>query len=186
MIEKIKHSKLNGVIEMFPKVFNDERGSFVKTFHNEVFSRHEMETKFKEQYYSISEKNVIRGLHFQVPPEDHSKLVYCPLGKVIDIVVDLRKGSPTYGEFDTFTLSSDQKNSIYIPKGFAHGFGTLSDKAILVYNVSTVYSPSCDSGILWSSLDIQWKIENPIVSKRDNEFISMKDFQSPFIFKEVY
>ncbi|MDW7973331.1 MAG: dTDP-4-dehydrorhamnose 3,5-epimerase [Thermodesulfovibrio sp.] len=170
-------------LELFPKILRDERGYFVKTFHFDVFQELGLETDFKEEYYSYSIKRVLRGLHFQIPPKDHVKVVYCIYGKILDVVVDLRIGSPTYGHYEMIELSSDKANMIYIPKGLAHGFYTLSDFAIVVYKVTTTYSPDHDTGILWNSLNIPWPDEKPIISRRDSGFIPFADFNSPFIYQ---
>lgn len=179
----LKPSKILGCFEIIPETFKDERGTFVKTFHESVFKENRLEINYPEEYYSFSHKRVLRGLHFQLPPMDHIKLVYCVLGKVFDVVVDLRVGSPTYGQFETFELSSEKANMIYIPKGLAHGFYVLSESAIMVYRVTTVYSPEHDTGILWNSVGIPWPDEKPIISKRDSEFKPFKDFKSPFIYQ---
>jgi dTDP-4-dehydrorhamnose 3,5-epimerase len=179
---KIRQTKIPGCLEILPQKLKDKRGFFVKTFHKDMFRKYLLETDFVEEYYSFSYKRVLRGLHFQVPPMDHVKLVYCISGKVLDVVVDLRIGSPTYGEFEMFDLSSEKANMIYIPKGLAHGFYVLSDNAIMVYKVSTFYSPEHDTGILWNSVGIPWPDEKPIISKRDSEFLSFKDFKSPFFY----
>ena len=177
---EIKQSKIEGCFEITPKIFNDERGSFVKVFHNKAFNQAGLESNFVEEYYSKSLKGVIRGLHFQTPPEEHVKLVYCIEGSVFDVVVDLRLGSKTYGKFETFTLNSKDANMIYIPKGIAHGFCSLSELSTLIYKTSTVYSPSQDSGILWNSVGINWPSEVSIISNRDKGFVDFKSFDSPF------
>ena len=179
----LKKSKIQGCFELQPKIFEDARGKFVKTFHEQEFSSRGLETKFEEEYYSISNKNVIRGLHFQLPPMDHIKMVYCVEGEVLDVVVDLRVGSPTFGQFEMFELTALKANSIYIPKGMAHGFCVKSEQAILVYKVSTVYAPDCDAGIHWSSVGIQWRTNNPILSVRDQEFPKFNEFVSPFSYE---
>lgn len=165
---------------MQPKAFDDARGRFVKVFHEQMFAEKGLETKFAEEYYSISHKNVIRGMHFQLPPMDHVKMVCCVQGEVLDAVVDLRVGSPTYGQCALFELSAAKANSVYIPKGLAHGFCALSDQAIMVYKVSTVYSPAHDAGILWNSVGIPWPITEAILSPRDQSFPTLTDFKSPF------
>ena len=119
-------------------------------------------------------------MHFQLPPMDHVKMVYCVEGKVLDAVVDLRKGSPTYGRFDLFELSAAKANSLYIPKGMAHGFCVRSERAIMVYKVSTVHSPAHDAGLLWNSMEIPWPIAEPILSERDAAFPRLDTFVSPF------
>ena len=177
---ELKPSKLAGCYELQPKAFEDARGRFVKVFHVPTFAAHGLETAFAEEYYSVSYKNVIRGMHFQLPPMDHVKMVYCVEGKVLDAVVDLRKGSPTYGRFDLFELSAAKANSLYIPKGMAHGFCVRSERAIMVYKVSTVHSPAHDAGLLWNSMEIPWPIAEPILSERDAAFPRLDTFVSPF------
>jgi dTDP-4-dehydrorhamnose 3,5-epimerase len=158
----------------------DQRGAFVKTFHREVFESLGLETRFDEQYFSVSRKNVVRGMHFQIPPADHNKLVFCCHGEVLDVLVDLRRNSRTYGLAASFSLTQDNGSVLYIPRGFAHGFLTLSDEAIMVYNCETVYRPELDTGILWSSLDFDWPVVEPILSDRDRGFPSLQTFESPF------
>ena len=162
------------------KTTSDKRGCFVKTFHKNVFSELGLETSFSEDYYSISKKSVLRGLHFQLPPHEHAKLIYCISGCIFDTVLDLRKNSSKYGEYDTFELSLDKANMLYIPPGLAHGFYVLSERATVVYKVSTVYSPKYDTGILWNSTGIPWPDKNPIISKRDSQFLKFEQFKSPF------
>jgi len=176
----LKPSKLSGCFELQPKVFDDARGRFVKVFHAEAFAAQGLKTDFAEEYYSVSYKNVIRGMHFQLPPMDHVKMVYCVEGEVIDAVVDLRVGSPTYGQYTLFELSAAKANSIYIPKGMAHGFCVRSEQAIMVYKVNTIYSPAHDAGILWNSVGIQWPTGNAVLSARDQGFPTLEQFKSPF------
>ena len=145
-----------------------------------MFAAHGLETKFTEEYYSVSHKNVVRGMHFQLPPMDHVKMVYCVEGEVMDAVVDLRVGSPTYGQYVLFELSAEKANSIYIPKGMAHGFCAMSEQAIMVYKVSTSYSPANDAGILWNSVGIPWPSSKVIMSARDESFLPLDKFASPF------
>jgi dTDP-4-dehydrorhamnose 3,5-epimerase len=177
---EINKSEIEGCLEIIPKVFNDDRGSFVKVFHDTAFQKAGLENNFAEEYYSKSLKGVIRGLHFQTPPDDHVKLVYCIDGSVQDVVVDIRVGSKTYGKFQVFNLNSNDANMIYIPTGMAHGFCSLSDSATLIYKTSTVHSPNNDSGILWNSIGINWPFENPIISERDKSFVDLHSFKSPF------
>jgi len=173
-------TQINYCFELQPNIFDDARGRFVKIFNETEFKSLGLETTFKEQYYSISKKNVIRGMHFQLPPFEHVKLVSCLQGSVFDVVIDLRAGSPTYGECKTFELTADKANSIYIPKGMAHGFCALSDEAILMYNVSTEYAPEYDSGVLWKSIDVSWPTHDAIISERDDNFVPFDKFESPF------
>ena len=167
---------IKGVYELIPNIHQDNRGLFIKTFHYDEFKKIGLDTNFKEEYYSISKKNVLRGMHFQLPPFDHNKMVYCIYGKVLDVIVDIRKNSDTFGKVISLELSSEKANIVYISKGFAHGFYTLSNKAIMVYKTSTVYNPKFDTGILWNSINFKWLNNNPIISKRDSEFESIKKF----------
>jgi dTDP-4-dehydrorhamnose 3,5-epimerase len=177
---ELKATKFSGCWEIVPRIFRDDRGYFIKTFHHDFFEQHGLETNFREEYYSLSHQGVIRGLHFQLPPYDHTKMVYCVQGRVMDVVVDLRKASPTYGQFALFDLSSEKGNIVYIPPGFAHGFEVLSESALMMYKVSTVYHPEADTGILWNSVGIPWQNQNPIISKRDQGFCYFNNFISQF------
>lgn len=176
----LEPSNLSGCFELQPKVLDDQRGRFVKVFHEAAFAAMGLATHFSEEYYSVSRQNVIRGLHFQLPPMDHVKMVYCVQGEVLDAVVDLRVGSPTYGQHALFELSAAKANSIYIPKGMAHGFCARSEQAVMVYKVGTVYSPAQDAGILWDSAGIPWPGAEAILSARDEGFPPLDQFVSPF------
>lgn len=174
---------LNGCYEIQPKIQNDDRGRFVKIFHLPEFAKLGLETDFQEEYYSISHEGVVRGMHFQRPEMDHSKLVYCASGTVFDVVVDLRVGSPTYAKSYSIELNATKANCLYIPKGFAHGFAAVSSQATMVYKVSTVYSPEHDDGVLWNSLDVNWPFANPTLSIRDSKFLPLDKFNSPFVYE---
>ncbi len=176
----LKPSKIAGCFELQPKTFEDARGRFVKVFHEQAFAALGLETNFAEEYYSTSHKNVVRGLHFQLPPFDHAKMFYCIQGEVLDAAVDLRVGSPTYGQYALFELSAARANSIYIPRGLAHGFCVLSEQAIMIYKVSTIYSPAHDAGVLWNSAGIPWPTTEAVLSARDAGFPALKSFVSPF------
>ena len=171
-----EESKLKGVfiISNFNAV--DDRGLFVKTFNKNAFNEANIDMEIRESFFSISNKNVIRGMHFQLPPHDHEKLVFVTLGKIIDVVVDLRKNSPTFQQHITVELSAENKKSIFIPKGFAHGFKSMEDNTMTVYNVATEYNPTADAGIHYDSFGFNWQIPNPILSKRDLEFQSLNEF----------
>jgi dTDP-4-dehydrorhamnose 3,5-epimerase/CDP-3, 6-dideoxy-D-glycero-D-glycero-4-hexulose-5-epimerase len=160
----------------------DERGTFVKTFHDTSLQAAEIDFVLQESYFSTSKKDVIRGMHFQMPPHHHSKIVFCPLGAILDVIVDLRVGSPTYGHHASQILSADNHKGFYIPKGFAHGFKSLTDGAITYYLVSSEYSKAHDVGIKYSSIGFDWEVQHPIVSDRDRSFPTLKDWRSPFIY----
>ncbi|HHP7244074.1 MAG TPA: dTDP-4-dehydrorhamnose 3,5-epimerase [Elainellaceae cyanobacterium] len=178
---KINQTQISGCYEIQLKFFEDHRGRFVKTFHQDIFAEHGLESHFAETYYSVSPRNVLRGLHFQVPPKEHTKLVHCVQGEVLDAVVDLRVDSPTYGQYATFHLSAEQGNLVYIPPGLAHGFYIMSEHAVVMYQVSTVYAPGHEHGILWNSAGINWPSHDPIISEKDSGWRSLSEFQSPFI-----
>jgi len=154
----------------------------VKSFSLPFFEEHHLCTAFAEQVYSTSHRNVIRGLHFQIPPEECVKLVHCVAGKVTDVVVDLRAGSPTYGKYALFELNEEQANEVYVPAGLAHGFYVHSDSATVVYGISRPFSPTCDSGIRWDSADIPWPTTTPDVSVKDRNLPPLSSFNSPFLF----
>jgi len=181
---ELKPTKIPGCFELLPRVHKDIRGRFVKVFQKDFFKQNGLETCFSEEYYSFSHQGVIRGMHFQLPPCDHVKLVYCVSGEVLDVVFDLRKESPTYGHFEVIKVNASMANCVYIPKGLAHGFYT-SSQAIMVYNVSTVYSPHYDAGILWNSFGMVWPIADPIISARDQSFPAFDVFDSPFSYKTM-
>jgi dTDP-4-dehydrorhamnose 3,5-epimerase len=161
---------------------NDERGIFVKTFNKNIFNELNLNFEIRESYFSISKKDVIRGMHFQLPPYDHDKLVFVPKGAIIDVVVDLRKKSPTYGKYISVELSEKNKKSLIIPKGLAHGFKSLFDETITVYGVSTEYDPNSDYGIHYNSFGFDWKSKHPLVSTKDSALIGFSDFSinNPF------
>jgi dTDP-4-dehydrorhamnose 3,5-epimerase len=184
----IRPTSIPGCLEINPITFIDNRGAFIKTFNADTFKSLNLETNFVEEYFSISVKNVLRGLHFQLPPKDCVKIVYCMLGEVIDVILDLRIGSPTYGQHEVFNLNDRNASILYLPSGIAHGFYTKSDRAIMMYNVSQTYSTELDTGIHWNSAGINWIDSYPIISERDDNFIALDLFESPFKFnqQEVY
>ncbi len=161
--------------------FRDDRGAFVKTFNDNAFQEMAaINFELKESYFSFSKKDVIRGLHFQMPPHDHAKIVFCPKGAILDVIVDLRKDSATFGQYEANILSEENNKAYYIPKGFAHGFKSLQDDAMTYYLVSSGYHQASDTGIRWDSIDFDWQCEQPIISQRDRSFLSLTEFDSPF------
>jgi dTDP-4-dehydrorhamnose 3,5-epimerase len=178
----LSQAAIPGCFEIAPRVLDDARGRFVKVFHRDAFAELGLSTDFAEEYYSRSHKGVVRGMHFQTPPHEHVKLVYCVQGEVFDVVLDLRRGSPTYGKAASFRLSAECGNYLYIPKGLAHGFCALTEDATMVYKVGTVYAPQHDSGVLWNSIGIDWPVDEPLVSARDAAFAPLSQFESPFVY----
>ena len=162
------------------QIFGDSRGAFIKKYNSELFEENGIFFELQEQYYTLSQKDVVRGMHFQIPPYDHSKLVYVIRGSILDVAFDLRKGSDTYGKCFSFVLNGQENTSLFFPKGFAHGFKSLEDNTLMMYNVSSGYHKECDCGISWDSIGFDWDIENPILSDRDKTFPAFKDFISPF------
>lgn len=173
-------TKISGLYLIKPKKFEDIRGKFIKTFHKETFEAHGLNVDFVESYYSVSKKDVIRGMHFQIPPHDHEKLIYVPFGSIMDVILDIRKGSPTYGQYVTQTLSAENGYMFYIPKGCAHGFLSLEDNANVTYMQTSMYAGDHDEGILYDSFGLDWNVLFPKISKRDGSFIEFKNFISPF------
>ena len=180
----INQTPFPGCFEIILPFHTDERGDFVKIFHEDAFRQRGLETHFPEEYYSLTRQGVLRGMHFQLPPHDHIKLVCCPYGEIFDAVVDLRVGSPTYGQYATFDINPKIAKLLYIPSGLAHGFYVLSESAFVLYKVSTVYSPDHDTGILWNSANIPWPDTNPIISARDKAFPPLSNFKSLFVFQK--
>lgn len=179
----IRELSIPDCYEIRPAVLTDERGSFIKTFHRDIFIANGLFHDFAEEYYTKSHKGVLRGLHFQVPPMEHFKMVYCASGEVFDAIIDIRKGSPAYGRFETVRLNAETGNILHLAPGIAHGFYVPDGEAVMIYKVSTMYSAGHDSGILWSSIDIPWPDKNPVISQRDRSFKSLAEFQSPFVYK---
>jgi dTDP-4-dehydrorhamnose 3,5-epimerase len=184
MAMQFREISLPGCYEIVPQIFQDNRGLFVKTFHEELFSAQGLITTFAEEFYSLSHKGVLRGFHFQVPPKDLVKLVYCVMGATFDVLVDLRVGSPTFGRHAVCELSAEKANMIYIPSGLAHGFYAKTSQVLMMYKVSAVYSSEHDSGILWNSLNIPWPDHAPLISERDKSFLPFAKFVSPFRYAE--
>lgn len=181
----LRATTLPGCWQIVPRVFQDTRGSFVKTFHRESAAQHGLVTGFAEEFYSWSCRGVLRGLHFQLPPAQHTKVVTCLFGEVLDVVVDLRLGSPTFGRHLVLPLRAEEARLVYIPEGMAHGFLSLSEKALMYYQVTSVHSPVHDAGIRWDSAGINWPTDQPVVSERDAAFPCLQDFASPFRYCEV-
>lgn len=160
--------------------FPDGRGSFTKTFNESALKEVGVNFNIKESYFSISNKDVIRGMHFQLPPHDHAKIVFCPHGAILDVIIDLRKNSSTYGQFFTQELSAENHKAYYIPKGFAHGFKALTDDAMTYYLVSSEYSKEHDTGIRYDSFGFDWQVEQPIISQRDLLFDGLSEINNYF------
>jgi len=161
-------------------LFKDVRGVFGKTFNLDVFNSSKIHPYFNEFFYSVSKKGVIRGMHFQIPPFDNEKLVFVVKGKIIDVVLDIRKNFKTFGKYFSIELSDENKKALYVPKGFAHGFKGIQNENIVCYLTTSVYSKEHDCGIKWDSFGFNWNCKDPIVSERDRSFLPFSKFKSPF------
>ena len=185
-MEVIK-TKIDGVVIIEPKVFSDARGYFLESFSQREFEEKVRKINFVQDNESKSSHGVMRGLHFQNPPYAQSKLVRCVRGKVLDVAVDIRKGSPTYGQHVAVELSEENHLQFFIPRGFAHGFSVLSDTAVFQYKCDNFYAPQSDDGIniLDKSLGIDWRIpvNEAILSEKDTKHTLLKDFESPFSYE---
>ena len=190
-LEKI--SKMNiiktpieGVVILEPRIFKDARGYFFESYNKQVFDKEVCPVDFVQDNESCSTYGVMRGLHFQKPPYAQAKLVRCVKGAVLDVAVDIRKGSPTYGQHVAVELTEDNHRQFFIPRGFAHGFAVLSDIAIFQYKCDNYYHPEADGGIymLDPSLKINWKtsVSKAILSEKDLSHFFLKDFVSPFTY----
>ena len=173
------------VILVEARAFSDERGFFMEIFKESVFSANGINTKFVQDNFSHSSKGVLRGLHYQKDPKAQAKLVMAMTGEIFDVAVDIRKGSPTYGRWVSEILSDKNHNLLYIPEGFAHGFCVTSDKADVLYKVTSEYSPEHESGILWNDpdLSIKWPTDKPIMISKDLQLHSLKNADNNFAYR---
>jgi dTDP-4-dehydrorhamnose 3,5-epimerase/CDP-3, 6-dideoxy-D-glycero-D-glycero-4-hexulose-5-epimerase len=176
----IEDTYIQGLKLIHLKEFKDLRGGFIKVFNHDFFAENGLETDFKESYYSVSEKNVIRGMHFQIPPAEHTKLVYVNCGSILDVVLDIRKESPTFAQFFKIKISSENPTLIYIPIGCAHGFLSLEEHSMVTYLQTSCYNNTCDKGINYNSFGMNWEIENSILSDRDLNFPHFTDTNFEF------
>lgn len=175
---------LDGLVVLKPTIFKDNRGYFMESYNQKNINKLVGNVNFVQDNESESSRGVLRGLHFQNPPHTQTKLVRCLKGSVLDVVLDLRKDSKTYGIFETILLTEENKKQLFIPKGFAHGFVVLSETAIFSYKVDNYYNPDSESGVLWNDLDlnIDWKINKKeiIVSEKDKSLPAFNNIINPF------
>ncbi|MDG1734854.1 MAG: dTDP-4-dehydrorhamnose 3,5-epimerase [Crocinitomicaceae bacterium] len=182
MVEK-EEIALKGITLIKPKVYNDNRGLFLETFNLNKFEKQTgFETTFYQDNLSVSKKNVLRGLHFQKPPNAQGKLVQVIKGRAIDVAVDIRKNSPTYGAYFKIELNDVNRYQLWIPRGFAHGFVALEDNTIFSYKCDNPYSQKDEMSLPWNDEDlaIEWGVKNPILSNKDESATTFKRFNSPF------
>jgi dTDP-4-dehydrorhamnose 3,5-epimerase len=179
---EVTETGIKDLVIIKPRVFEDERGYFFESYNKNAFSAAGLNMVFVQDNQSLSQKGVLRGLHFQSPPHAQGKLVRVIKGAVYDVAVDIRKNSPTYGKWFGLELTEQNKWMFYVPEGFAHGFLTLEDNTIFSYKCTNVYNKPAEGCILWNDKDlgVKWGIENPVMSAKDLEGTAFKDFKSPF------
>lgn len=172
-----ENSYIEGVIEIIPQIFEDERGFFYESYQEEKFRQNGIVKQFVQDNHSFSYKNVLRGLHFQKTPHAQAKLVRVLRGSVLDVIVDVRKHSPTFGQHVSFILDTKKHNMVYVPEGLAHGFLALED-SIFTYKCSQIYHPASETGVVWDDpiLKIDWGIEQPIISHKDRLLPKFESF----------
>ncbi|MEW5568644.1 dTDP-4-dehydrorhamnose 3,5-epimerase [Rossellomorea marisflavi] len=185
---KLTNTNLEGVVVLEPNVFGDHRGWFMETYNEEDLLKSGINIKFVQDNHSFSAtKGTLRGLHYQLDPKAQTKLVRCTRGEIYDVAVDIRKGSPTYGQWFGTELTAENKRQLLIPKGFAHGFMTLTENVEVQYKVDELYAPECDRGITWNDpeIGIEWPIDiKPVLSAKDEEAPVLKNAENNFTYKE--
>ncbi|MFA6184884.1 MAG: dTDP-4-dehydrorhamnose 3,5-epimerase [Candidatus Shapirobacteria bacterium] len=172
-------TKIEGLIIIEPSVFPDDRGFFMESYNQKVFAENGINVQFVQDNHSQSTKGVLRGLHFQKPPFAQDKLVRCTRGEILDVAVDIRKNSPTFGQHETVILSEENKKMVFIPKGFAHAFLVLSDVADFQYKCSNFYNKESEGGLLWndSEISIDWPVMDYILSDKDKLWPSLEELK---------
>lgn len=181
---KIEETSLTNVKLIKPKVYGDQRGHFLEAYRQDLFKKHGIELEFVQDNISTSKKNTLRGLHYQLPPASQAKLIMVVQGKILDVAVDLRENSPTFGESFSTELSSENRHMLLVPTGFAHGFSVLSDEATIYYKCNDYYNKELERGVRWndSELKIDWKVDDPILSEKDKEQPLLKELDSKDLF----
>lgn len=179
---EIQRTPIDGLLVIRPRVFDDGRGYFYESWNKQSFEREGINAEFVQDNQSLSQPGVLRGLHFQNPPHAQAKLVRVITGAVLDIAVDIRKSSPTYGQHYSIELNADNKIMFYIPEGFAHGFLTLKENTIFAYKCAGYYNKASEGCLLWNDpdLNINWGITSPLLSEKDIAGQAFKDFKSRF------
>ena len=179
---KVTKLPIEGVLLIEPQIFGDSRGWFFETYNEERYRSAGICETFVQDNQSFSQKNVVRGLHFQKPPFTQAKLVSVIQGAVLDVAVDLRAGSPTYGQYVSAVLTGENHHQLFVPKGFAHGFSVLEDNTVFAYKCSNLYNKESEGNIVYNDPDIhvEWGVENPILSEKDKVGPTLREFVTPF------
>lgn len=180
----ITETRIRGLYVIEPRVYEDDRGYFFESFNQRHFRNSGLDLDFVQDNQSMSKKDVVRGLHFQNPPAAQGKLIQVIKGSVLDVAVDIRKGSPTYGEYFSLKLSEANKKMMFLSEGFAHGFLTLEDETVFSYKCTDFYNQKLESGIKWDDpdLNIDWGVENPTITEKDKNAQLFADFNSQFTY----
>jgi len=175
-------TEISGLLIIKPDVFRDDRGYFFESYNQDKFDSYGLDVTFVQDNESRSKKNVVRGLHFQVPPYEQGKLVRVVQGAILDVAVDIRRASPTYGKWSSVELSGENKWMYWIPPGFAHGFVTLEDDTVVFYKCTNIYNKESERSIIWNDPDlkIDWGVKDPVVSERDNKAPRFNEIKTPF------
>jgi dTDP-4-dehydrorhamnose 3,5-epimerase len=184
---KFKNLSIPDVILITPEIFEDARGTFAETYKKSIFGKMSIKTNFVQENHSKSKKNVLRGLHYQLPPMEQAKLIMCTRGTVFDVAVDIRKSSPYYGKWVGYYLSEENKNMLFIPAGFAHGYLVTSEEAAITYKVSKEYSGEHERGIFWKDPEIRidWPFtEEPFLSEKDKNLPTLEEAENTFRYRK--
>lgn len=181
---KVSKTSMEGILLIEPDLFGDSRGFFMESYSRKKYAELGINMEFVQDNHSKSVKNTLRGLHYQLNP-GQDKIVRVVSGEVFDVVVDMRHGSPSFGKWEGFILSAENKRQLFVPIGFAHGFCVLSDEAEFLYKCSDYYSPLDERGVIWNDpdLNVKWPIDNPILSERDKKNKFFRDMNKDFIYK---
>ena len=179
---EVTESNLKGVYLIKPRVFEDPRGFFLETYNRDQYRDHGIDAEFVQDNYARSTRGVLRGMHYQIK-RGQAKLVWVPQGEVFDVVVDLRKGSPTFGQWDGYTLSSINKHQLFVPTGFAHGYCVISDTADFMYKCTEFYFPEDEGGLAWNDpkVGIEWPVADPVLSAKDQKYPTLEHAVLPEI-----
>jgi len=179
-------NEVNMLAQIFPQRFGDHRGYFSETYSRRLYAEMAIDVEFVQDNHSLSHAvGTLRGLHFQAPPAAQGKLVRCGRGAIFDVAVDIRLGSPTYGQWEGYELSAENGHQLYVPVGFAHGFVTLEPNSEIVYKCTDYYAPESEGSVRWDSCEIEWPFSSdPILSEKDIIAPALADFDSPFVYGE--
>jgi len=187
MPSRFSRLELPEVVLIEPKVFADDRGFFMETYKYSEFAQNGIADYFVQGNHSHSPRHTLRGLHYQKAPRAQGKLVRAALGEILDVVVDIRRGSPRYGQWLAVRMSAENKKMLYVPQGFAHGACVLSAEASLLYMVTEEYAPECEAGVIWNdpALRIDWPVEQPLLSARDRAWPCLSEADNNFVYEET-